>query len=71
MERIDGLEQEHRDIMAGFRTHYADRKPKELEAEQSRFFAKLRAGGPRNTDSMPLEVMLTFPGFVNHKKPPS
>jgi hypothetical protein len=41
VERIEGLEEDHRDILAGFRTHYADRAPKALEAEQRRYFAKL------------------------------
>jgi hypothetical protein len=43
VERIEGLEQEHRDLQAGFRTHYAEKAPKKLEEEQSRFFEKLKA----------------------------
>lgn len=72
MERIEGLEQEHRDLMAGFRVHYAERNPKKLEEEQSRYFAKLYRAerGGTSPDEMPLDVLLTFPGFVNHKKGP-
>jgi hypothetical protein len=71
VERIEQLETEHREIMAGFRTHYADRNPKKLEEEQSRYFAKLqRAERGETASPMPVEIILTFPGFVNHRKGP-
>ena len=70
MERIEGLEQEHRDLMAGFRVHYADRNPKQLEAEQRRYFAKLNTAERRAQSGMPLDVMLRFPGMPNYRKGP-
>ena len=56
--------------MKGFRAHYADRNPKKLEEEQSRFFARLRRAEKEAAGGMPLETLLTFPGFVNHRKGP-
>jgi hypothetical protein len=44
MERIEALEQQHRDLLAGFRVHYGHHAPKELEREQRSFFAKLARG---------------------------
>jgi hypothetical protein len=71
VERIEGLEQQHRDLMAGFRTHYAERAPRKLEEEQDRYFAKLKTAERREADEMPEEVLLRFPGFVNYRKPVS
>lgn len=41
MQRIEQLDAEHRDLMTGFRVHYAERNPTKLEEEQRRYFAKL------------------------------
>jgi hypothetical protein len=71
VERIDGLEQDHRDLMAGFRAHYADRNPKALEAEQRRYFAKLERGEQRQSHAgMSLDLLRQFPGFDRYRKPP-
>jgi hypothetical protein len=71
VERIEQLEQHHRDIKAGFRTHYADRSPKKLEEEQRQLLAQFRAGERRTLDEMPDEILLQFPGFSNYRKPVS
>ena len=70
MERIEGLEQEHRDIRTAFRTHYATHDGKKLMAEQSAFRTSLSRGDPV-IDGMPEEIMLTFPGMPNYKGPVS
>lgn len=70
MDRIDALEQEHRDLMTGFRVNHAMGSGRELEKEQQKYFAKLRVT-EKDQGGMPRDVMLTFPGFPNYKGPVS
>ena len=57
MERVEQLEQEHRDLMAGFRFQHAQGNGKALEEDQRAYFAKLRkplTPPPRREDSADL-----------------
>lgn len=68
MERIDSLEQEHRDLMAGFRVHYGQHAPKHLEQEQARYFAKLNVPNTqpeRRDESQLLSEMFTLGALLN------
>jgi hypothetical protein len=65
VERVEQLEQEHRDIRAGFRTH----NPKELMVEQNRFFAKLEREERRPEAASDFSRVLDFPGMPNYKGP--
>jgi len=69
VERVEALERKSDGIAAGFRYHYGQHAPKRLEDEQREFMTQLRAAS-RDASSMPLDVMLRFPGFPNYRKPP-
>ena len=72
MERVEQLEQEHRDLMLGFKFQHAQGKGDALMKDQDAYFAKLHRSekGLTTASPMPLDVMLRFPGFVNYKKGP-
>lgn len=73
MERVEQLEQEHRDLMVGFRFQHAQGNGRALEDDQRAFFAKLRKGlvpPPKREDEQALlGELLTLGSML--KKPVS
>jgi hypothetical protein len=58
VERLEALEQEIRDVAAGFRTHYAHLAPKRLETEQRALVNRLSRADPMTDPDRPDETAL-------------
>jgi hypothetical protein len=66
VERIEGLEQEHRDLTMAFRFKYDGRQ---LMDEQHAFRTRLLRGDEDGAAGMTPDQLLTFPGMPGYKKP--
>lgn len=71
MERIEGLEQEHRDLMLGFKFQHGQGTGKALMDDQRAYFAKLNTPAvPTRRDKAPdsgqlLDELFTLGAMIN------
>ena len=72
VERVDDLEQRIRRVSELNMTPFSDGGVRNLNAERQAVMAEIgRKKGDTGGNGMPLEIMLTFPGMPNYKKPVS
>ena len=68
MERVEAIEERATRVQGGYLMHYGVNNPRALNAEREAVLREMKRRASTEGTEMPVAVLLTFPGFANHKK---